>query len=746
MRNRTNHQWKNQLIFPLVVVSCFINGWLTKQPFLFLISGYYIFILFCKKQVALLLLAVFCSFFVWLRMIENQPQTVPMNELVQINLTIFPDTIQVNGDIITFEAKAKEGKVRARYQLNSFEEQKSWQKRGNWNKTINVTGTFEEVGKQRNKHSFDPESYAFADNQLGKLIIVDILNSKPSNSFYLRTIRGKMIDWIEEKIPSKLSIYMTALLLGYRDSSFEEIREIYSGTGILHFFTISGMHVYLFYGWFFKFLRRTKLVFSEFSMIGVVILFAGIVIFGQSVSVWRATLLYLLRLIFKEKQIHLSKMDRFSIVLFCLLMIQPKTLLQVSGILSLIISWFILIQPITDINHRFKQSHRIMIFSAPLIMYYFYEFPLLGGLLTALMAPVFAGFLMLILGLCGLVLFQLPYLWLADLLVFLLEHFEKLLEMTKKLVIHTGSPPLILMSMTILGSVLLFEKKSKWYAFPLFLLILFQKFPMQTVVAFVDVGQGDSIVLQSKWNQEVYVIDTGGRLLFEREAWQERNYRPPVEYSLLPYLKGQGIDSIDGLFLTHGDADHMGDALRLIEKISVKNVYVGKGSLQHQSIQNLKKNLPKTTNLREVNVNEVIGKHPSIEVLAPNYIGKGENEDSLVLKTTIGKLSFLFTGDLGKEGERQLLKSYPDLQIDVMKLGHHGSKTSTDQEFIERIQLKHGIISAGKNNRFGHPHSEVLQTLAETNVKLFRTDESGMIRYVWQRSHTFPAVQVMIED
>lgn len=98
------------------------------------------------------------------------------------------------------------------------------------------------------------------------------------------------------------------------------------------------------------------------------------------------------------------------------------------------------------------------------------------------------------------------------------------------------------------------------------------------------------------------------------------------------------------------------------------------------------------------------------------------------------------TGDLGQEGERKLLKDYPNLTVDVMKLGHHGSKTSTDNQFIKKIKLKQGIISSGKNNRFNHPHPEVLETLAGNQVRVFRTDKSGMIRYLWKITEQKPTV------
>lgn len=745
MKNKERKQWKNQLVFPLLFSICFLYSFLLQWPFLFLIGCYFLAVLCYKKRYVLVLIGLLCSGLLFIRMKQTYLIEVPEETTIQLQMRVFPDTIQLNGDLITFEGKTVYGKIRGQYKATSKEEVKEWGRRTNWNKQLLVNGFFKEKEQKRNKHGFDVSDFYFSAGLLGNFIVEEIRSEKTLSSWYsLRKIRATAIDWMEIHFPPKLTVYLWALLLGYRDQSFHELRDIYSGSGILHFFTISGMHVYLFYGWMHYLFRRTRLTFQEFAPAGALLIFFSIFLFGQGVSVLRASCLYLLNVSLKEKRIYLSSMDRFSIIALLLLLLEPKTLLQLSGILSLGISWFILLCPFSTEGFygAVKRSQVIACLSAPIFMYSFFELPLLTGILTAICAPFFSFFLLplgaitSLLTMLGIKMVSLNWLLLAG-----ISLFEELLSYTKSLVLITGKPPLLLVWLTIISSLLIYQSsKKRWLFVPLLILLISQRVSLTASVSFVDVGQGDSVVLQSLFNQEVYVIDTGGRLQFEQEKWKTRNYRASIEYTLLPFLKGEGVTQITGLFLTHGDADHMGDALELIQQIPVQWVYVGKGSLSHPSIQRLAAQLPKRTNIREVSENEQIGKRIPLKVLAPQHLGKGENEDSLVLTTVIRNTSFLMTGDLGKEGEKQLLTHYPKLKAEVMKLGHHGSQTSTDPAFIEKIGLKHGIISCGKNNRFNHPHPEVLDTLNLAKVQIYRTDQDGMVRYVWYLKDRFPKI------
>lgn len=118
-----------------------------------------------------------------------------------------------------------------------------------------------------------------------------------------------------------------------------------------------------------------------------------------------------------------------------------------------------------------------------------------------------------------------------------------------------------------------------------------------------------------------------------------------------------------------------------------------------------------------------------LQILHPLQVGSATNDDSLVLFGHFGKLRFLFMGDLPQNGEKLIMKQYPNLQADVLKLGHHGSKTSSNLAFLKQVQPHYGIISAGRRNRYHHPNLETMQRLQQSKIVPLSTQNYGMIRY-----------------
>ncbi|HIY58110.1 MAG TPA: DNA internalization-related competence protein ComEC/Rec2 [Candidatus Tetragenococcus pullicola] len=670
--------------------------------------------------------------------IEVQP-----DQEITTSLQVFPDTIKVNGDQVTFEAKMSKGKASVQYKLSTVQEKKTWMKRQNWSKELLVQGNFLENETARNLHGFDQAWYQFSTNKIGTFRINEIKKIRRGNwRYFFKKNRARCIDWVDNHYSEKSSLYIQSLLLGYKSVSFQDIRSIYSTSGVLHLFTISGMHVYLFYGWFFYLFRKSQRTFSEFFLFFTVLIFFSVTIFGTTISVWRATLFYLIRLFFKEANIHLSTMDRFSIVLMLLLFIDPKSLLQVSGILSIGMSAILLFIE-NNPKQRFskiRQSLEISLLVSPFLLYFFFEFPLLGGLLTSVMAPLFTSvFLPLCIGSIGLTVIG----WQNNSLTFVLEtlisFIEKGISYTKNFSFITGQPTLIFVVICLIVSLLCYQGKHRKYFFiPLVLLMVQNAFSLDTSVSFVDVGQGDSIVIQMPFKKDVYVVDTGGKLNFLKEDWQEREIRANAEFTLIPFLKGEGVRKIKGLVLTHGDVDHMGDTLALVEAIPVDTIYVGQGSLQNKNMKKLVKKLPRSIKIQEVKTGDQIGDNLRMNVLSPQHRGKGENEDSVVLSLAIKNTRFLLMGDLDQAGENQIIKHYPKLKTDILKLGHHGSKTSSGNSFIQATEPKQAIVSCGLNNSFHHPNQEVLDTLKQNKVQVFRTDRQGMIRYTWHFWDRYP--------
>ena len=194
---------------------------------------------------------------------------------------------------------------------------------------------------------------------------------------------------------------------------------------------------------------------------------------------------------------------------------------------------------------------------------------------------------------------------------------------------------------------------------------------------------------------------------------------------MIPYFRSSGIKKIDYLILTHGDYDHMGEAINLVENFKVEKVIFNCGpynDLENELIEVLdKKKIKYYSYIKELNVD-----NNKLHFLQTKEYDN-ENENSNVIYTKLNGYRFMFMGDAGVENEKDILEKYNVSKIDVLKIGHHGSKTSSDKNFIDEMNPKYSVISVGKNNRYGHPNKEVLNNL--DNSKIYRTDRDGSIMF-----------------
>ena len=227
----------------------------------------------------------------------------------------------------------------------------------------------------------------------------------------------------------------------------------------------------------------------------------------------------------------------------------------------------------------------------------------------------------------------------------------------------------------------------------------------------IDVGQGDSSLII--YNDNVVMNDTGGT----------SNYN--VSSGCIKLLKSLGYSHIDYLILTHGDYDHMGDSIYLINNYNIKNIV-----LNNDSFNELESNLIKELKKKKIKYYQNVEKIPisnNIITILNTEEYDNENDNSNVIYIELNNYKFMFMGDAGVDKEKDILERYNISNIDVLKVGHHGSKTSSSKSFINKINPKYSIISVGKNNRYGHPNKEVLNNLDHS--KIYRTDEDGSIMF-----------------
>jgi competence protein ComEC len=241
-------------------------------------------------------------------------------------------------------------------------------------------------------------------------------------------------------------------------------------------------------------------------------------------------------------------------------------------------------------------------------------------------------------------------------------------------------------------------------------------------VVFLDVGQGDSILIHAP-NGQVMLIDGGKSTDLANQM-------------ILPQIKAWGASQVDVLVVTHPDADHISGLVGVLESFPVKLAALTGDQHTTQIYERLLIDIrDKNIQALQVRTGTTLPFDPAVklEVLSPDdeWVNRDDtNDGSIVLKLTYGQTSFLFTGDAEMLANQAMLQRGADVRATVLKLGHHGSRTSTNESWLRAVQPQLGIISVGADNSYGHPHAEVIAALDHLDIQYIRTDEHGAITVV----------------
>jgi beta-lactamase superfamily II metal-dependent hydrolase len=234
-------------------------------------------------------------------------------------------------------------------------------------------------------------------------------------------------------------------------------------------------------------------------------------------------------------------------------------------------------------------------------------------------------------------------------------------------------------------------------------------------VSFIDVGQGDSEFIQTP-SGKTMLIDAG---------------IPEMGGKVADYIKSRGVKKIDILVVTHPHNDHIGGIPTVINNFDIGKFYMPKVTTNTKAFENVlttAKNKGLSINVAKAGVVLDLGSDIKAEMVAPNSLHYDKlNNYSSVIKITYKNTSFLFTGDAEGESEQEMLNKNYDLKADVLKVGHHGSRTASTLPFLKAVSPKYAVISCGKNNDYGHPHKVTMEKLKNAGVTLYRTDECGTI-------------------
>ncbi|MBO8060201.1 DNA internalization-related competence protein ComEC/Rec2 [Streptococcus suis] len=665
-----------------------------------------------------------CQKVQWERAAQSAPEQVT-------TVQVIPDTIDINGDSLSFRGRADGQNYQVFYKLTSQEEQTYFQNLADLVQ-LEVEAEVSLPAGQRNFKGFDYQAYLKTQGIYRTVKLTAIKKIVPVQSWnvfdWLSTWRRQALVYVKTNFPAPMSHYMTGLLFGELDSDFDQMSDLYSSLGIIHLFALSGMQVGFFidkFRWILLRLGLTKETVDKLQ-IPFSLVYAGLT--GFSVSVVRSLVQKILG------NLGLRKLDNFAVTVFICLLILPRFLLTAGGVLTFTYAFLLTVFDFEDLGQVKKaavESLSISLGILPVLMTYFYAFQPLSILLTFVFSFVFDVLLLPGLSVIFLLSPVVKMTWVNGFFVFM----EKIIVWVADLGLRPwilGKPSELVLLLLLVSLFLLydFHRRKKWLlglSLVLALLFFITKHPLENEVTVLDIGQGDSIFLRDMRGRTV-LIDVGGRVDFAaKEAWQERSRQANAERTLIPYLHSRGVDRIDSLVLTHTDTDHVGDVLEVAKQVQIGRIVVSPGSLTVPDfVATLKKiNVP----VHVVKVGDRLPIFDSyLEVLYPDGTGDGGNNDSIVLYGRLLETNFLFTGDL-EQGELDLIETYPNLPVDVLKAGHHGSKGSSYPEFLDHIGAKIALVSAGENNRYKHPHQETLERFDSRNIQVYRTDQQGAIRF-----------------
>ncbi len=519
---------------------------------------------------------------------------------------------------------------------------------------------------------------------------------------------NKLKSFINNRINNnKYKEYLYIFLLG--DSSYfsNDKRDIYEVCGLTYLISIGSLQIMMIV----KLLKiiegKMKLKKNKSLIINTIFIILYILFTNKIIGVLRSGLCYILSSILKHYKIKYKYQNIICIIGIILLIINPYYIISSGFLYSFTISLIISLNIKIIKGNYFKRLIIISTFafisSLPITIYLNYEINFLTIIYSLFFVPIFHFIIFPL----SIIVFIISYL--SPIYYFIISFIEYIIKMLSKIIVFVfifRNPSMILVIVYYIVIIFTINKKRLYL---LIILLIFHyninSLIREKLVTILDVSEGDSIVLKN--NNHLFLIDTSGN----------SNYS--YSDNIIKYIKSLGINKIDSLILTHGDLDHCGETINLVNDFKVEKVIFNCGSYTL-----LEKEIVDVLNIKKIPYYSCINKLDNIYFLQTD-IYNSENDNSNVIYTELDGYKLLFMADAESSKEKDILDKYSIENIDILKVGHHGSKTSSTNTFINKINPKYSVISVGRNNIYHHPNKEVLNNLS--NSKIYRTDKEGSI-------------------
>lgn len=612
--------------------------------------------------------------------------------------------------------------------------------------SLYIEGEFKQPEETRNYKGYNYKQYLKTKKIIGTVELEKAKILKSSNGSFIHNIQKYIKDTINGTLTDEEGNLLLAILLGDKDKLSEDIQESFKTSNLSHMLAVSGAHVsYIILGLTYV-LQNSIIGKKNEKIVCIIFLLFFMAITNFTPSVTRACIMAVLTLfsgiIYRKSDVYTN----ISVAALITLIFNPYNLLDLGFQLSYggTIGIIIFIKRIQEkksnskVINYIKQMALVSIYAniiiIPIMMYHFNTVSFTFIISNIMASPilgiiVITGFLFIIASITVKPLTRLIAIFIKPILSILIKISQICSKLPfSNILVVTPYMFNVISYYAIILYCIKSKKNNKCKIIICLLIVLIlinfiiYIFPQKLRIFFIDVGQGDSTLIITP-DKKTVLIDGGGSDSFD-----------VGEKVLLPYLLDRRILKIDYVLISHFDTDHCGGILTIMEKVKVKNIIISEQAEHSENYERFKKlMIHKKIRLIEVKKGDKIkiGRYSEFKILFPTSRLLSENplnNNSIVAQFNYNNFKMLFTGDIEKLAEQQILKTEKaEIRADILKVAHHGSKTSSIPEFIKAVRPKIALIGVGKNNTFGHPNQQTIKNLENIKCRIYRTDLQGEI-------------------
>lgn len=633
---------------------------------------------------------------------------------------------------------------------------------------ISAIAKLREPGLFRN-----PDVYSYDLKKKGIVAIgyirqMQIVNKGKGVLAWINKKRQRLGRIIDNSLSEESASFHRAIIPGLKGKIGQDMRDSFSSTGLAHLLSISGTHFGLLAFIIFKIVKMvvkflpvrilTRMtLYVTPTQIAIILTLPLLIFYALLSGTSTPTVRSLIMIFIYMFALFLGRRDQWlnslAIAAIIILLWQPNALFDLSFQLSFVAVLSIGYVLERNSGYRIENSESRQLIkkilekvktvtlitiaavlgTAPIVTLVFKQFPLISPITNLIVTPLvcfiilplgfFTGFIALLFNMSSMPLNEL-----TDSITHFTLNLTKAFSNIPYSNLHVPNPSFIIIVLYLLSLIFIIKSKFKWRFLPL---VFITSFYLATPyfsndhfrITFLDVGQGDASLVELPDNK-IMLIDGGA-------------YDPDIGRMVIaPYLWSKGIGQIDFMVLSHPHPDHYGGFIYILDNFKVREVWLN-GRMVSDAEEFFQKIQEKKVPYRVLRRGDVFEAkdykiyilHPYDEFYTDSPRGgfSNQNNDSMVLKIESSDISILFTGDIEIETEEDLIYLGKWLKSDIIKVPHHGGKTSSSERFLKIVSPKIAVVSAGKNNPFNHPHREIIERYKSAGVRLFRTDMHGAV-------------------